>query len=80
MIDWNLVPPKKVTPVSDKENSPSLANVTPTKIQVPQPPCPEDEGVPVKACPVADEFDDADVLEALLAAGEEEEKKGTNAV
>lgn len=66
------------TPPSDKENSSTLANTTPksTDAKASQPSCPDDEVVQAKACPAADEFDDEDALEALVAV-EEEEKNGS---
>lgn len=57
-----------------------MANIAPLKTQAAPPSCPDDKGVQAKACPAADEFDDEDALEALVAADLEEEKKGTNAV
>ncbi|KAJ5172246.1 Uracil-DNA glycosylase [Penicillium capsulatum] len=76
VIDWNLVPPK-ATPASDKENSPSLVNA-PTTAKASQSPG-ADKKVETKACPAADEFDDDDALEALVAA-EAEEMKSPSAV
>lgn len=74
IIDWSLVPSKKaiVPPVADKENSAALANISSS-------PAGKSEGkgtsAAVKANPVEDEFDDADALEALVAAEKDEEVK-----
>lgn len=73
MIDWSLVPTKtKPTAPSNKENSPTLGNVASVTTVEPKPLC-RDEDANATACP-ADEFDDADALEALAAIEEEEEK------
>ncbi|KAJ5123463.1 Uracil-DNA glycosylase [Penicillium atrosanguineum] len=64
IIDWSLVPTMKSTPTlpSNKENSSTLANVASSPIATPGP-CLDKEDT--KSCPGEDEFDDADVLEAL---------------
>ncbi|KAJ5536793.1 Uracil-DNA glycosylase [Penicillium frequentans] len=73
VIDWSLVPTKtKPTAPSNKENSPTLGNVASVTTVEPKPLC-RDEDANATACP-ADEFDDADALEALAAIEEEEEK------
>lgn len=74
IIDWSLVPSKKVIvpPTADKENSTVLANVFSS-------PAGKSEGkvtsAAVQANPEEDEFDDADALEALVAAEKDEEVK-----
>lgn len=64
------MPIKKATPTppSDKENSSTLANVALSTAKVPGETSPDDEKVETNPCPVADEFDDADALEALVEA------------
>ena len=68
------MPSKKVIvpPTADKENSAVLANVSSS-------PAGKSEGnvtsAAVNANPVEDEFDDADALEALVAAEKDEEVK-----
>ncbi|KAJ5724885.1 Uracil-DNA glycosylase [Penicillium malachiteum] len=72
IIDWNLVPTKKkLTAPSDKENISILANVTEVTTKAAEPQCPDDEDKKTKTCPVDDEFDDEDALEALAAAEKE---------
>ncbi|KAJ5668788.1 hypothetical protein N7462_009858 [Penicillium macrosclerotiorum] len=83
IIDWSLVPSKKsvvsVLPSalpSDKENSSDLANVPSSTPKASTDKCPEkqNEDVAVKPCPAAaDEFEDDDALEALIAAEAEDE-------
>lgn len=74
IIDWSLVPSTKaiVSPTADKENSVVLANVSVS-------PAGKSEGkvtsAVVKTNPVEDEFDDADALEALVAAEKDQEVK-----
>lgn len=74
IIDWSLVPSTKVIvpPTADKENSAVLANVSSSSAG-------KSEGnvtsAAVKANPVEDEFDDADALEALVAAEKDEQVK-----
>ena len=64
IIDWSLVPTKKSTPtlLPNKENPSTMAKV-PLSPKTAPGPCPSKEES--KPCPVDDEFDDADVLEAL---------------
>lgn len=78
IIDWNLVPTKKAapTPPSGKENSSTLANVPLSTGKVSGETPSDDEKAKSKHCPVADEFDDADALEALVEAQAKEGPSG----
>ncbi|KAJ5670209.1 Uracil-DNA glycosylase [Penicillium maclennaniae] len=63
IIDWSLVPTKhSISPSSNKENSSVLAKNALSTRNAPAS-CPDKEET--KQFPVEDEFDDADVLEAL---------------
>ncbi|KAJ5953391.1 Uracil-DNA glycosylase [Penicillium verhagenii] len=74
VIDWSLVPIKvKSAGSSEKENLPTLVNVTSTTTKVSKPPCPDEDSKAI-ACPI-DEFDDADALEALAAFAEDKEEE-----
>lgn len=63
------------TPPSNKENSSLLANVASSPTVNAGDLCPDKEDTTL--CPVEDEFDDADVLEALVEA--EKEKSSSKA-
>ncbi|KAJ5894444.1 Uracil-DNA glycosylase [Penicillium taxi] len=70
IIDWSLVPTKKITPaISNKENSSTLANITKVLSEA----GPETDSNPAKPLPSTefDEFDDAEALEALVAADQD---------
>lgn len=75
IIDWNLAPTKSIspTPASDKENSSSLATKA---ITADDQQSPVDENTKLKSA-ARDEFDDADALEALVAAENEEGESST---
>lgn len=63
----------KPTAPSNKENSPTVGNVASATSKAPNTSCPDE--VPKATACSADEFDDADALEALAAMEEEEKVK-----